>query len=298
MTAAESIPPKGEALASLCEDLIQAWRQVASSRASDPASAPVSRDATQARTELQLDEGPAKAEYAAGTIATALTDAIAQLLQAVATLVRRQPVVQLAIWPLVRAELETAGRVAWLLGPIHEQDAASRRVARAMLEQLASLQRAKYTAAHSGSLLKEAKRHRDGLHEQIKAMYPGQVNTTFGLPTDIDTWEIGSEQFVPLGQGIKMFTDRAFTKSKSLYDFLSDYSHPSIISIARQTEREEVDGISYTTYPVDEELLERQTQMGCFILYKAAHLVAEYHELDTTPLEEWADSTPTWFGSS
>lgn len=180
-------------LAELCDSLIVSWQQIGQQAgAGAPPAAPVSFEADQVH-RLLPPERPKNIEYAAGQLSGELVGAISLLLQAVAMQLRARPLVSLTIWPLVRAEFEYAGRVAWLLQPLEGNDAGSRRVARALLEQLSSLQREKYTASkHSRPLEKQRKRERESLLGSIKSLFP-DVHTPLEKPEQIAEWKIGGK---------------------------------------------------------------------------------------------------------
>lgn len=285
-------------LAELCESLVVSWKEIGQQAfAGAPPEAPFSLDADDARRSLSLPDRPKNLEYAAGNISGELVGAISLLLQAVATQLRARPLVSLTIWPLVRAELEYAGRVAWLLEPLEGGNAGTRRVARALLEQLSSLQREKYTASkHSKPLEKQRKQEREALLGAIKSLFPDEVNTPVQSPEQIAEWKIGGEPMLPLGKAADLFVSLNFTLSKGLYDTLSDYSHPSVMALARQSTAEETEGATFRTYPPDDEVLDYQARLGCLILYKAAHHMAGYYGLNAAPLERWAETVPGhWF---
>jgi hypothetical protein len=289
-------------LAELCESLVVSWRQIGQQAgAGAPPDAPVSLEAKEVRRSLT--DRPKNIEYAAGQMSGELVGAISLLLQAVATQLRARPLVSLTIWPLVRAELEYAGRVAWLLEPLEGSEAGPRRVARALLEQLSSLQREKYTASrHSKSLEKQRRREREALLASIKSLFPDDVHTPLESPEQIVEWKIEGEPMLPLGKAIDLFISLNFTSNKAnkaMYDTLSDYSHPSVMALARQSVAEESEGVTFRSYPPDDEVLEYQVKLGCVILYKAAYTIAGYYGLDVDPLERWADKVPQdWFNPS
>lgn len=180
-------------LAELCESLVGSWRQIGQQAGNGAApEARVSIDADDARRSLSLPDRPKNIEYVAGNFSGELVGAISLLLQAVATQLRARPLVSLTIWPLVRAELEYAGRVAWLLEPLESSNAGARRVARALLEQLSSLQRERFTAGkHSKSLEKQRKGEREALLGSIKSLFPDGVHTPLQTPEQIAEWRIG-----------------------------------------------------------------------------------------------------------
>lgn len=282
-------------LAGLCESLVVSWQQIGQQAgAGAPQDAPVSLEADGVRRSLP--NRPKNIEYAATQISGELVGAISLLLQAIATQLRARPLVSLTIWPLVRAELEYAGRVAWLLEPLQSSDAGSRRVARALLEQLSSLQREKYTASkHFKPLAKQRKKERDALLVLISSLF-SDVSTPLETPEQIAEWTIGGETMLPLGKANDLFFSLNRTSGKAIYDTLSDFSHPSVTALARQSVAEESEGVSFRSYPPDAEVLDYQARLGCLILYKAAHTIAGYHGLDADPLERWADTVPShWF---
>jgi hypothetical protein len=286
-------------LAELCESLVVSWKQIGQQAgAGAPPEAPLSLDADDARRSLSLRDRPKNLEYAAGYISGELVGAISLLLQAVATQLRARPLVSLTIWPLVRAELEYAGRVAWLLEPLEGSNAGARRVARALLEQLSSLQRERFTASKlaNKSLEKQLKRERNAALAAIESLFPDDVHTPLESPKQIEEWKIGGEPMLSLGKATDLFVSLHVKTGKALYDTLSDHSHPSIMALARQSVAEESEGVTFRSYPPDAEVLDYQVRLGCLILYKAAHTIAGYHGLNTDPLERWAETVPGhWF---
>lgn len=285
-------------LAELCESLVVSWQQIGQQAfAGAPPEAPLSLDADDARRSLSLPDRPKNLEYAAGNISGELVGAISLLLQAVATQLRARPLVSLTIWPLVRAELEYAGRVAWLLEPLEGSNAGARRVARALLEQLSSLQRERFTAGkHSKTLAKQLKQDRDAALAAIESLFPGDVHTPLESPKQIEEWKIRGEPMLSLGKATDLFVSLHVKTGKGLYDTLSDYSHPSVMALARQSVAEESEGVTFRSYPPDAEVLDYQVRLGCLILYKAAHHIAGYYGLNTDPLERWAETAPGhWF---
>lgn len=279
------------ALADLSDSLVDAWRVVA--RQGGAGARPGSQaalDATEAHRELPA--AGANEEHAAGYMSGRMVDAIALLLQSVGTQLRAEPLVPLAVWPLVRAELEHAGRVAWLLQPLEGSGAASRRVARAMLEHASALQRDKYTASkHSTPLAKALKRDRDNLLRRIGSLF-SDVDTPLDGPEKIVEWRIGGETMLGLGRAIDLFVSLNFTKGSGVYDVLSDRSHPSVTSLASQSVAEESEGVTSWSYPVNPDVLDFQVRLGCLILYKTAHTIASYYGLDASALESWAEEAP------
>jgi len=279
--------------------LVVSWKEIGQQAgAGAPPEAQLSLDADDARRSLSLPDRPKNLEYAAGNISGELVQAISLLLQAVATQLRARPLVSLTIWPLVRAELEYAGRVAWLLEPLEGSNAGARRVARALLEQLSSMQRERFTASKFDNkpLVKQLKQERDAALAAIESLFPNDVYAPLDSPKHIEEWKIGGEPMLSLGKANDLFVSLNVTTGKALYDTLSDHSHPSIMALARQSVAVESEGVTLRTYPPDAEVLDYQTRLGCLILYKAAHHIAGYHGLNTDPLERWAETVPGhWF---
>lgn len=297
MTAAGDERRNAEDLAELSDALVAAWGEVGRQGGTGARSgSQATMDATAARRELPT--GAANIEHAAAQMSGLMVDATALLLRSVATQLRAEPLVPLAVWPLVRAELEYAGRVAWLLEPLQGNSSGSRRVARAMLEHASALQREKYTASkHSNSLVKVRKRERDALLRRVEALF-SDVHTPLDI-AQIGEWRIGNEPLLGLGAASQLFLSLNFTKGSGIYDVLSDLSHPSVVSLARQATIEDIDGVTTQSYLVDPDVLDFQVRLGCVILYKAAHTIASYCGLDATALERWADEAPAhWLSES
>ncbi|GED11688.1 hypothetical protein [Cellulosimicrobium cellulans] len=283
-------------LADHCRALVTAWFEMARGNAVPPgADSPAAIDAGQFRQERP--SAPANVEHGPGQQAGLYVDAIGQHLLAIEALLRARRVA-VAVWPLVRAELELAGRVAWLLEPRIEQPAGAVRVARLYLEMISSLQRDRYTAGKfSKAAEKRSKSIRDQKTAEARDLFD-RVEVDLSSPGRLDSWSIGGESLPGLGDAVGLFIELNFAGgAKAVYDILSDYSHPSLSAIARQTTPVEVDGVAMRPWRVDVKTVERQVHYACAILYKAAHFVAGYYELDASPLERWVESTPgEWFG--
>lgn len=163
---------------------------------------------------------------------------------------------------------------------------------------ISSFQRDRYTAGKfSKSAEKCSKTFRDQKIAEARDLFD-HVDVDLSSPDRLGSWNIGGESLAGLGDAVGLFFDLNFRgEPRALYDVLSDYSHPSLSAIARQTMPVEVDGIAMRPWTVAIGMVERQIHYGCVILYKTAHLVASYYELDASPLEEWADAAPAeWFG--
>jgi hypothetical protein len=142
---------------------------------------------------------------------------------------------------------------------------------------------------------KTAKAERERSRQRIDTIYPG-AQTLWSEGGEEKDWQVGGEPFLPLGKSNKLFVSVASPTASGLYDFLSDFSHPSLVSLHRQTERVEADGVATMTLRTSDEIVAWQTRLGCAIFFKATQLLAAYHGLDEQPLDEWAQTVPAdWF---
>jgi len=285
-------------LADLCEALVAAWHHDAVLSASG--AAPDSQAAIDVAAVLELFPPgmPANLEHAHKQMAGQMVDAIVMLLQSVATLLRAQPLIILGLWPLVRGEIEYAGRVAWLLEPFPAERAGARRVARALLEQLSALQRQRFTAGKwNPAQAKKFKRNRDELLGRI-AMLFDDAHTPMEKPEQIEHWRIGSETMASLGKASKLFLALNVPNGDAIYDVLSDNTHPSVISLALQSTLSGDNGVTVWSYPAIPRVVNFQVRIGCIALYKAALTILNYFGFPSVALAQWAAKPPAhWFGS-
>jgi hypothetical protein len=283
-------------LAGYCRALVNAWFETARGLAAGPTvDSPAAADAEQLRKAKP--DAPVNIEHGAGQQAGLYVDAIAQHLLAIEALLRARRV-GVSLWPLVRAQLEVAGRVAWLTDPRVGQRAGEVRVARLLLEMISSLQRERFTAGkYDKAHAKHAKRLRDEKIAEAGSLF-NQVDLSLTSIEEFGSWTINGEGLPSLGGAANLFVGLHFSgQAKALYDLLSDYSHPSLVGIDRQTTIIEIDGVSTRPWTVGFDTVESQIRLACMVLYKAAHMIVGYYGLDESPLERWADEVPTtWFG--
>lgn len=285
-------------LADVCEALIAAWHQDAahSARRAAPGS-PAVLDMLSIRKAFPQGM-PLNLESAHGQMAGRMVDAIVLQLQSVITLLRADPMIPLGLWPLVRSELEYAGRVAWLLEPLPGKEAGTRRVARGMLEHLAALQRQRFTAGKwDKPRAKQFKDKRDALLTHIGELFD-DIHTPMENPQQIDEWRIDGETMLPLGRAVSLFLELNLTNGAALYDVLSDNSHPSVISLAFQSAASDVAGVMSTTYPAIPRVINFQVRLSCITAYRSALTMLAYFGFPSNTLDEWAGAAPSrWFGS-
>lgn len=79
---------------------------------------------------------------------------------------------------------------------------------------------------------------------------------------------------ISLGKANDRFIKLNFEQSKAIYDSLSDYSHPSILVLTRQSVAAESKGVISRVYPQDVDLLDYQVKLVCLVLYIAAYTIA------------------------
>lgn len=121
-----------EYLAATLQRLVDAWFEVG--RGLSVVPPPTSAAGTDAaQFAAYKPDGPANVGHAPGQYAGLYVDAISQQLLALKALLDAKALT-VGPWPLVRAELELAGRVSWLLEPNLGPKSGERRVARFYLE--------------------------------------------------------------------------------------------------------------------------------------------------------------------
>lgn len=285
-------------LANVCEALIAAWHQDAALSAQGAAEGSAAAlDVLSIRRAFPQGMPP-NLEYAHGQMAGEMVNAIFLQLQSVVTLLRADPMIPLGLWPLVRSELEYAGRVAWLLEPLLGEEPGTGRVARGMLEHLAALQRQRFTAGKwDKPRAKQFKDKRDALLTRISGLFDN-VYAPMENPQQIDEWRIGGETMLPLGRAVSLFLELNLTNGAAIYDVLSDNAHPSVISLAFQATASDVAGVTSTTYPAIPRVINFQVRLGCITAYKSALTMLGYFGFPSTRLDQWAEAAPSrWFGS-
>jgi hypothetical protein len=281
--------------ADICDALIVACREVTSGSGDLPDPASQIAQESEVFRSAHTD-APANIEYGPAQGATTYADSIRLQLASISALLRAREVVG-SLWPIVRAELEIAGRVAWLLEPTVEQPAAEARIARYYLEIISSLQRQRFTTSkYDSSVGKYFKAQRDATMATAKSLFP-DLAFDLSSPERISGWALHGELMVGLGAGANLFARHFMTgPGSALYDILSDYSHPSLVSIELQTRLVDDGEVSSRPWVISQEDVEHVCRWACIILYKTCDLICGYLGMDASPLERWADSAPErWF---
>lgn len=292
--ASDDVSQRVAELAVILRRLVDAWLELGSGLSVvPPPTSPADADAAQ--FAVFKPNGPQNVGHAPGQYAGLYVDAISQHLLALKALLDAKTLT-VGPWPLVRAELELAGRVSWLLEPDLGSKSGERRVARFYLEAISSLQRERFTAGKlDKTRAKQRKRERDAKIAEATSVFVVFTPDLSGMDK-IETWEMHGEKMLGLGAGATHFVDTCFTKGSGLYDFLSDFSHPSLTAILRQTTKHDADGVTRRPWRTELDIVEAQTRIACLIFYKSCYLLAGYYALDESPLESWADTVPAaWF---
>jgi hypothetical protein len=284
-------------LADVCEALITAWHEDTSRTRTGAAEDSASDRAAHSIRAAFSANLPQNLEYAHGQMAGQMVNAVVLQLQSVVTLLRAEPMIPLGLWPLVRSEIEHAGRVAWLLEPFPGEDVGKLRVARGMLEHLAALQRQRFTAGKwNEPRAKQFKKLRDELLKRIRLLFD-DVHLPLDKPENIDEWTISGEKMLPLGRSVNLFLGH-LSNGAALYDIFSDNSHPSVISLAFHSSLADADGVTSTTYPAMPRVANFQVRPGCLTAYKAAQMILSYSGFPHDSLTRWAAAAPVrWFVS-
>lgn len=283
-----------EDLAAILQRLVAAWFELGRGLIMlPPPMSPAGADVAQ--FEAFKPNAPANVSHAPGQYAGLYVETISQQLLALKALLNARALT-VGPWPLVRAELELAGRVAWLLEPDLGPRSGERRVARFYLESVSSLQRGRFTAGKfDKAQAKKLKSERDGKIAEARSVFGVFAPDLSGI-NKIETWELRGEILPGLGAGVSKFVDLCLSTGAGLYDFLSDYSHPSLTATLLQTTAVDIGGVMIRPWLTTVDTVEEQVRLACIIFYKACHLLAGYYALDDSPLERWAASVPTdWF---
>ncbi|TXH28364.1 MAG: hypothetical protein E6R06_01170 [Mycobacterium sp.] len=296
ITVPETLASEMDSWECHARSLVSAWFAVGKQAGASPVSNPREWDG---RAFRAVAAAPVNIEYDVDDSAGCYVGAIAPHFLSIAALFEIRQVA-LSVWPLVRAELEIAGRVGWLLDPGTATEAvpAGARVARFSMKLLAASCRERFTA----SMLRNKSRERtavsgcDRQRDVLAQVFP-ESHTEWRRSGRETEWYVGGEEYLGLGPGAAKFVQAHFSGVPGLYDLFSDYSHPSRIRFSAQASRpDDVSGITVLSCELDRELLGWQMKMGCLILYRAAHLVARYFALDDSPLELSASAVPSdWF---
>lgn len=184
-----------------------------------------------------------------------------------------------SLMPLLRAQLETYGRIAWFLEPADEAGnriLPYRRVARHHMDVLASLCRRRYSASRRGdraSVVKLLKQERDAARRRTLELFP-TAQLDWSEPGDEGQWHCGDDDYLGLGGGAALFNRVVEAKANGHYDSLSDLTHPSIITARQLTRENQQNGYVSYDWHLDIEDVARQV-WNCGAMHaQATKLVA------------------------
>jgi hypothetical protein len=147
--------------------------------------------------------------------------------------------------------------------------------------------------------VKQFKAARDANIADAKSVFSG-VDLDLATPDAIGNWTIHGQPMLGLGAAANLFASLTLSgPGKALYDILSDYSHPSLVSIEQQTLVVDDGQVASRPWVASWDVVEAEGRWACTILYQACHIVAAYMGLDNGPLERWADGAPgKWFNET
>ncbi len=173
--------------------------------------------------------------------------------------------------PLVRAVVERAGRVKWILSPEADPE---RRGARAGLEFGVSLAAYRQTLERLGApkdVCKEwrnrVRAHRKRLEELFKVQKPPSdpCNAESKPSEDMGQWVVADESYPNYGlnAGYALETDSTTqAQGKATYDGLSGFSHPSVVFSREHFTIDDHGRVRFTYLLSDLEKSARQVAFG------------------------------------
>ncbi|WP_234659804.1 hypothetical protein [Agromyces marinus] len=264
-------------------DLVVTWYSIASGLGKP--TLPTSKCAHEATQLPQTVDQPEKVARSVVTHSAAYVAAAVQQLRALEHLVG--PDLVLVGWTVTRTLVEHCSRVIWLLDP----DATpTGRLARWYMELITSAQMMRLSAKtmRDKASASEAKALREKVLGDARRTFPDIA--LFENVKDLDEWSVGGEPNAGLGHAVRLLGNLISTHG--LYDVLSGFTHPSIFRLQKQTVSVAHDGYDYKSYYAEPDVVRWQFAVSCTSIYLAAHTILDYLDLDTTPLEEWADRHP------
>jgi hypothetical protein len=196
----------------------------------------------------------------------------------VAALVEQQEVF-LSVWPLLRAQLETGGRLTWLLEPHTRSGTAlgpKRRCARWFLEQFASVCYQHEALKGLNSPHKaEVKRIRAKTVTEIERLFRAKLEWT-GVGSELK-WVIGEDRYLSLASGCELFATHLHQSMSGMYPAMSGYSHPSLRFINEVLqEHVTADGFRMTNWRVEPEMLRKFVGWSGGLAYRTATGMLSY----------------------
>lgn len=196
----------------------------------------------------------------------------------VAALLREEEVF-VSQWPVLRAQLEAAGRLAWILEP-HDDGAGigpRRRGARYFMELLCSVcyQREALKALGATGAA-DAKRLRTKAISEIERLFG--ITLAWSAPGSERNWQIQEDKYVSLASGARRFATHMVPDLKGIYPTLSGYAHPSLrfldeLLIEQSIEDERLLKVTWRASP---DLIHWQCRVAGIVMYRASTLLFSY----------------------
>lgn len=197
-------------------------------------------------------------------------------------------VVTAALDPLVRAVVERAGRVKWILA----QDVVPEgRGARAGLEVGVSLAAYRQAAERAGApsstckaLTRRLQEHRARLEELFAVERPPSDPCDKASPvsTDMTQWTAGQERYPGYVENAEYALENdnfSRRQGAAWYDHLSGFSHASV-AFSRELRGMDPDGVMTFTYTFED--LEKAVRVAALGLLEAARYWMTYYDADPT----------------
>lgn len=181
-------------------------------------------------------------------------------------------------WPILRAELESCGRLGWILEP-HDAGVGlgpRRRAARYFMEVLSSVcyQRDALKALGSPHAA-AAKRLRVYTIREIERLF-GTTLVWEGAGSELK-WQIGSDRYMSLAASTKRFATHMVPDLSAIYSTLSGYSHPSLRFLSELlVEEADPDGLRTITWRTDPALVHWQCRVSSILMYRSTTLLFSY----------------------
>ena len=201
---------------------------------------------------------------------------ICRHVHSVAALVHQREM-YVSAWPILRAQLEAAGRLTWILEP-HDSGVgltAKRRAARFFMEQLASA--CYHREALKGLKSKyasEAKAVRVHRANEIEWLFDTSL-TWSGVGSE-SSWKIGDDSYKSIAAGAQLFATHLLPDLGGVYGSLSGYSHPSL-RFLEDLLVESADGdMRRLNWVSSDELTSKQCLYSATIAYRAATMFCSY----------------------
>ncbi|MFF4095859.1 hypothetical protein ACFYYY_18835 [Streptomyces sp. NPDC001834] len=197
------------------------------------------------------------------------------------------PEIVLTGWSLARALGEHCGRATWLLGL---DVTPTGRVARFYMERIVSLHMARLATEQIGDRKKAKKlrRGREALLSQARQIFP---DIELFEVEKLNDWAVGGEPYAGLGKAVNGL-GRDHLTTRGLYDMLSTFTHPSLYRLRAQTTVTQLEDRVHYAFTAQPDVIRWQIAVASGSLYRAAHHVVAYLQLDDAPLEQWADGHP------